>query len=137
MKYPMSNTAMSPCQAHVLQCGILVFVCIGDEKIVGAFHVVVEPCVDFYAALRASEFSPPEVIHVQADCRRVDKLQVLSFPSTFFAAQKLVVVEKMKIEVLENGARALLVCVRKVRPCDVRPYACVIEVAVAFDCILD
>lgn len=78
------------------------FVCISDEKVVGTFHVAVEPCVDFYAALCASEFSPPEVIHVQADCRRVDKLQVLSFPLTFFAAQKLVVFEKMKIEVLEE-----------------------------------
>ena len=61
---------------------------ITDEKIVGKFHVVVEPCVDFYAALRASEFRPLEVIKIQVDPRRTDKFSGSFLPSDFFCRTK-------------------------------------------------
>ena len=59
--------------------------CVRDKKIVGAFHVVVEPGVDFYSAFRASEFHPLEVLQIEADCSRVNQFsnhsQADSLPS--------------------------------------------------------
>ena len=112
-------------------------VCVRDKKIVGAFHVVVEPGVDFYSAFRASEFRPLKVLQVEADCSRVNQFQIFFFFSFSFSPQKLVVVEKMKIEFLKNIARLFFICVRKVRPRDIRPYARMIEVVVACNCVLN
>ena len=54
--------------------------CVRDKKIVGAFHVVVEPGVDFYSAFRASEFHPLEVLQIEADCSRVNQPAYRTIP---------------------------------------------------------
>ena len=62
----------------------------------------------------------------------------LKFPRVnLFPPQKLVAVEKMKIEFLKNIARPFFICVRKVRPHDIRPYARMTEVVVACNCVLN
>ena len=85
---------------------------VGDEKIVCAGKVVVEPRVDFYPALRASEFRPAEVVHVKADCRRVDEFRALLLP-TSPASGEFVVPEQVEIKFLEHLAGALFICVRR------------------------
>jgi len=110
---------------------------VGDEEIVGAVKVVVEPRVDFYPALRASELRPAEVVHVQADCRRVDELQVFLLLPASPAAEGFVVSEQVEIKFPEDFARTLLVCVGKVRPRDMRADTGMVQVVVARDCLLD
>jgi len=108
-----------------------------DKEVVGAVEVIVEPRVDFYPALRAAECRPVEVVHVQADCGRVDELQVLRLLPISPAAQKFVVFEEVEVEFLEDSARPLLVRVREVRPRYVRPDSRVVPVVVACDRVLD
>ena len=78
-------------------------VCVGDEEVVGAVKVIVEPRVDFYPALSASEFRPAEVVHVKADCRRIDELQIFHFLPASPAAEKFVVPEEVEIKVLNTS----------------------------------
>ena len=110
---------------------------VGDEKIVGAVKVVVEPRVDFYPALRASEFHPAEVVHVQADCRRVDELQIFHFLPASPAAEKFVVLNQVEIKFLKDPAGTLFICMGKVRPRDVRADTGMVQVVVACNRFLD
>ena len=109
---------------------------IGDEKIVCAGKVVVEPRVDFYPVLRASEFRPAEVVHVKADCRRVDEFRALLLP-TSPASGEFVVSEQVEIKFLEHFAGALFICVRKVCPRDMLDGNGMVQVVVDSDRPLD
>ena len=127
------------CNPNLCFDGVLALppVGVGDEEIVGAVKVVVEPGVDFYPALRASEFRPAEVVHVQADCRRVDELQIFHFLSASPAAEKFVVLNQMEIKFLKDLAGTLFICMGKVRPRDMCADTGMVQVVVACNRFLD
>ena len=110
---------------------------VGYEEIVGAVKVVVEPGVDFYPAICASEFRPAEVVHVQADCRLVDELQIFHFLPASPTAEKFVVLNQVEIKFLKDLAGTLFICVGKIRPRDVRADTGMVQVVAACNRFLD